>query len=115
MDLEQKEGVLIVSVSITILIIVALLTTWSLTLPFSTEVINLAFSQAYFGWSGIEYNCPYGPNLLNDCEYLFGFTMNYMTLLIIFIPIILYGLLRAFGIVGRLIPHEEWLFRFMDR
>lgn len=110
----QKEGVLITTVSVVALLILALLTSWT-----------GGFSEADFYFEGLATSCtpihmpptPLSPGYTiceHGTEYIHGFSIKFRTILIFFIPIIFYGILRAFGIVNRLFQFEEKLFKFID-
>ena len=118
MTKEQKEGVLITIVSMIALIILALFTSWT-----------GEFSDVTFYFSGFETSCepkyipPTGVGLLGDfgtsicpdgVEFSYPFHIKFRTILILFIPIIAYGLLRSFGIVRRFFQFEEKLFKFIE-
>lgn len=107
----QKEGVVIVTVSICTLIVLALFTKYWV----------LGFDEAYFfNFNGFSVNCEYtspGCYLRDDGsfkEYIFGFSLYFKTALILILPITAYGMLRAFGVIGRLFKFEEKLFKFIS-
>lgn len=119
---EQKEGVLITTVSMTILLTLALLTSW-----------EGGFSDATFYFNGFETSCetkiepPTGwcdrtvefciNNVIcpDGVQRSYQFDIKFRTILILFIPIIAYGLLRSFGIIRRFFQFEEKLFKFIDK
>ncbi len=114
MSKEQKEGILIATVSIIALLILALLTVW-----------GEEFSEAAFYFNGFETKCRYeAPNYTpgefsagacySGIEYKYGFSIKFRMILIFFLPIISYGILRAFGIIRRLFQFEEKVFKFID-
>ena len=112
MTKEQKEGFVIATVSMIALITLALLTSW-----------KGEFSDAALYFNGFEKSCSYKPpvnpsdifgSCLSGIEYVWGFSVKFRTILIFFLPVISYGVLRSFGIVKRLFKFEEKLFKFIE-
>ena len=113
MTKEQKEGVLITTVSMIALLTLALLTSW-----------DGGFSEANIHFKGFEQSCTYippadpkdilGGTCFTGKEYVWFFSVEFRTILIFFLPIISYGILRSFGIVNRLFQFEEKLFKFIE-
>lgn len=91
MSTERKEGILIATISIVVLLVLALLTDWK-----SSEMTR------------------HGTYETEARTYIFDFSLHFKTILIFALPIFSYGILRAFGIVRRLFPFEENLFRYVD-
>lgn len=121
MSTERKEGVLIAAISIVALLILALLTEWE------SYGRKLDFSEANIQFNGFEVSCEFeykssGTSGFvdgNNCgiggkKYILDFSLYFKTILIFALPIFSYGLLRAFGIVRRLFPFEEKLFKCVE-
>lgn len=112
MSKEQKEGVVIVVISALALLIIAINTDWKYS-GLTDAAVRLGFSM----------NCPYwDPDngcYVNDesetgySNYMWVFYIKFKTFLSLLLPVILYGVLRSFKIINRLIPFEERLFRFI--
>jgi hypothetical protein len=108
MTKEQKEGVLIATISIVALLIFSLLTDW-----------DRGFEKATYYFNEHEESCVFSEAENNTCSitgtrYVSSFYLKFTTILIIFLPIVSYGILRAFGIIKRLFNFEEKLFKFID-
>ena len=109
MHKAQKEGVLIVTVSIYTLLALALF----------KKYWNLGFDEAtIFIFNGFLVDCEYsapGCHLIDSSfkQYIYGFQFYFKTALILILPITAYGMLRAFGVIGRLFKFEEKLFTFI--
>lgn len=119
MKTEQKEGVLITFFVIFVLAVFAL----EANSPYGFSLLS------YICFDGFQVSCNPGPinhnldPLLNkyaarDCPYgteqILSFCVDFKTMLLMALPIFLYGILRALGIIGRLFPFEKKLFQFMS-
>lgn len=111
---EHKEGFFIVSISIAVLLLFALLSDW-----------DYGLQRAFFCFNGISVSCEtdeetsifaifYTTHCISWTRTILAFCVEFKHVLMAFIPIILYGLLRMFGIVRRLFRFEERLFKFID-
>ena len=109
---EQKEGVFIVAASILVLLVLALLTShW--------QFWQLGVSEPTLYFQGFEYvkeSCSYSDrDPWGKCPpgHVLGFFIEFKTILIFFLPMFSYGILRAFNIIKRLSRFEEKLFFFI--
>lgn len=96
MSTEQKEGILIATISIVVLLILALLTEWE-----SHGITKHGVYGKIFSFTEAQIQ-------------LHEFSLHFKTILIFALPIFSYGILRAFGIVRRLFPFEEKLFKCVE-
>lgn len=112
MTKEQKEGGVITSVSLAILGMIGLLCEWS-----------YGFAGAFFCVDGLHFSCNHFDNSIadvlstcniDDVRRIFEFCVDFKHVVLVLIPVILYGLLRATGIVGRLFGFEERIFWFIE-
>jgi len=116
---ERKEGILIIAGVLVILCLLAAWTNWSYGLQGAT-----------FSFEGFTRKLPdeckevkYPENSIfqdhQSCwarsEQIMSFYIRYTTALGILMPIFIYGLLRAFGIIRRLFRFESVLSRLLPR
>lgn len=135
MSTERKEGILIVTISIVALLILALLTEWEPINTLSYEK-KFDFTEAQIQFDGFKTSCEYQQPVdifgkiiqqsifssdydnhgckADGTKYILGFTLYFKWILIFALPIFSYGILRAFGIVRRLFPFEEKLFKCVE-
>lgn len=107
MHKEQKEGVVILAISATTLIIFALLTDWRY--EFSSAKFFIGFTRECT--SVLDQNC--WPLKEGDRDITFGFLIRFQTCLIFLLPVFCYGILRSLNIVKRLFSFEEKMFKFI--
>lgn len=81
MTSERKEGVIIMSVALLILLIITFVTDWDY------RLLNSEFGPYWFYPS-------------------YPLRFKFATALIVFVPIVIYGFLRATGVVKRIFPIE---------
>jgi hypothetical protein len=109
MNAEKKEGVVIVVVAIALLAVIALLTHWER--GFSSAWVGYFSEDRYDSCSGSILICGLASRDNPDDYYY----INFSTVLIVFIPVLTYGVLRAFGTVKRVFGFEKGLFKFMHQ
>ena len=112
MTKPQKEGVFIVSLATALLLMAAALCDW-----------RYGVADAYFCFNGLQLSCSQLEQTIADafstCYYdgirrIFEFCVDLRHILFVLMPFLLYGFLRAFGIVRRLFRIEERLFGFIE-
>lgn len=110
---EQKEGVIIFAFAGVLLIIIAFITDWRGSIStssfgfagFTVDDCNDIDKRAYKipdGQGGFVTKCRH----TRQAGYLY---INFSTALLFLFPIIVYGLLRSFGIIRRIFDFEKTL------
>lgn len=105
---EQKEGVVITAISLALVAIFLL----------NTSFYGGHVPATVYLFDGFEVSCS--PPLISGCPYdginlIFGVNFKLSTGLAFLMPILTYGLLRSFGVVKRVFEFERRLFRVLFR
>ncbi|MBS1175031.1 MAG: hypothetical protein H6R05_1162 [Burkholderiaceae bacterium] len=109
MNMQRKEGVVIVAITIFAFMILTLLTdSGFIEGRYNPDVPFWVYLGDYFSRATIGYKYP------EDCDLsVFGcdidVTVKILTIIMCLLPVLIYGLLRAFGIVKRIFDFEEKL------
>lgn len=103
MSTEKKEGIVIVALCVAMLAICLLRTSW----------FQGGLPATVYLFDGFEVSCDsWKPGCSYDgTKQLLQIDFELSSALIVLVPLFTYGLLRGLGIVRRLFPFEERLFR----
>ena len=108
MNVEKKEGVVIVAITIFVLVILAFVTDSKfIESQYNPDVPFWAYLGDYLSRATIGYKYPEDCLSAFDCDT--DLTVKISTIMMFFLPVLIYGLLRAFGIVKRLFECEKKL------
>ena len=104
MSNQQKEGVVIVVITLALAVAFLLLTTW----------YDGYVPATVWLFKGIKRSCL-GEAECGTVGYTFDYVISFelFTGLALLLPILAYGVLRGFGVIRRVFKFEERLFKFL--
>ena len=109
MNAEKKEGIVIVAITIFVLMILIFVTdSRFIGSQYNPDVPFWVYLGSYLSRATIGYKYPENcghSGLYCDTD----FTVGISTIMMFLLPVLIYGLLRAFGIVKRLFEFEKKL------